>query len=149
MKLEDIKEARVHRNDPAMDDVYDEKHAEDTNRSEAPYYVGWDGQGLEWYSATDENDGPESGRGRYKNKFAGGIVAINIPDYETAKKVADELEKSYEDHKFYDPSVYNDYGHDWWVSEYYGSYVRSMKDMDEMDKYEVQHYANRIKNYAK
>jgi len=131
MKLNDLLEVKVHRNDPAMDDVYDERQRQEQDMKDAPYYVYWTGQSFEWYG----DKGPETDEGRYKPKGDGGrIVAINVPTYEQARKIADNLDDRYQNHKFPDKSVYAEMGKDWYVVDYHGAEVGSMNDMNEWDR---------------
>lgn len=112
---------------------------------EGPYYVGWRGQGHEWYSSTG-NDGPETGKGRYKSKIDGSILARDIKSYAQAKKIADNLDKSHTQGKFYDKTVYGKWGKDWYVSDYHGAYVGShaqAKEEDGPDQWDLE-YKERV-----
>ena len=146
MKLTDIMEARVHRDDPAMDDMYDDKHREERDVKDAPYYVRWYGQALEWYGT---DDGPEKGEGRYKAKGDGGrIVAINVPTYSQAQEIATKLDNAYQEHKFEDESVYADYGKDWYVVQYHGADIGSMSSLPRWDVQDL-HLYDKPKDYSK
>jgi hypothetical protein len=99
---------------------------------EGPYYVGWSGQGHEWYSSVG-GAGPETGKGRYKQKPDGSIIARDIKSYAHAKKIADALDKRHAQGKFYDKTVYGKWGKDYYVSDYHGAYVGSHPQAKEED----------------
>ena len=143
MKLHEVK---VHRDDPAMDDVYDTDRRKQRDMKDAPYFVRWSGQSLEWYG---DDRGPEKGEGRYKPKGDGGkIVAINVPTHEEARKIAAELDNAYQENRFPDKSVYADYGKDWYVVDYQGAYVDSMSNLPKWELQDVQLY-DKPKDYSK
>lgn len=145
MKLHDVLEARVHRDDPAMDDVYDTERRKERDMKDAPYYVRWYGQALEWYGEGD----PEEGNGRYKGKGDGGrIVAINVPTYDEAQKIATQLDHAYQEHKFEDKSVYADYGKDYYVVQYQGSDIGSMRSLPKWEVQDLKLY-DKPKDYGK
>lgn len=146
MKLYDIFEARVHRDDPAMDDVYDTERRKERDIKDAPYFVRWHGQSHEW---SGDDRGPERGEGRYKPKGDGGkIVAINVPTYEEAQKIATQLDRAYQDHRFPDDSVYADYGKDWYVVDYQGADIGSMRSLPRWELQDIQLY-HKPKDYSK
>lgn len=142
--IEYLTEVRVQRNDPVLDDYYDQQEGgEDRNTREGPYAVGWSGQYLEWYG----DKGPQSGEGRYKPKGDGGrIVAINVPSHTQAEDIRQTLDDQYEDGQLDDPAVYNEYGKDGAVTQYHGAYVRPMSELKD---YELELYARRAKDYSK
>jgi hypothetical protein len=134
--------------DQEMDPAETPNEREFSNNAQAPYYVGWSGQSHEWYG-----DGPPSqGEGRYKQKGDGGkVVAINVPDYATAKSIADKLDSEYHAKNFSDDSVYNQWGEDYYLVDYHGAYVQSMSKMDGYHKEVVPEWVRRgqTKDYAK
>ena len=128
---EDINEGPLRRDDPAWDDYSDERTEPDQEMKDAPYYVEWNAQSWEWYG----DDDPSTGRGRYKPKGDGGrVVAINVPDYETAQKIANKLDDDYKAGDFEDKNVYGKQGDSGYVLDYHGSNIRSMSKMDDYDK---------------
>ena len=131
MRIKEIMEAAVRRDDPEMMDYNDDYMAKSQDMADAPYYVAWHAQSYEWYGDGD----PADGQGRYKPKGDGGrIVAINVPTYEQAAKISDKLEASFEDGTFEDKNVYGKHGNDGYILEYHGTSIRSMKKLDEFDK---------------
>lgn len=144
MKLNQILEVRVSLNDPEMDDVGDRNAQErygDVSSRGAPYAVGWSAQALEWYG----DDDPAEGKGRYKPKGDGGkVVAINVPNYETAQRLADKLDADYQADHFYDKNVYGHMGKDYYILQYHGAWVRPMSELDETD-----HISHDVKDYGK
>lgn len=109
----------------------------DTSMGDAPYYVMWSGQSHEWYG----DEGPETDKGRYKPKGDGGeIVAINIPTYTQAQKIANKLDADYKSGRFYDKNVYGKWGKDWYIVDYESSMIISMKDMSSYDKHMMKYH---------
>lgn len=109
-----------------------------------PYAVGWTGNYFEWYG---EGDPDQGGRGRYKGKGDGGaIVAINIPEYQTAKEMADELDRKYEKGEFEDKFVYNKPGEDYGYTRYQGAWVVSMNELEDSD---IDLYGDNAVDYSK
>lgn len=94
LQLSGISEDKIRKQDPELDDYYADVDAKEQERktaekraADAPYVVGSDGQYWEWY-------GDDEGNGRYKAK--GGhtkVYGYNIPTYELAMKVRDQVEK--------------------------------------------------------
>lgn len=131
MRIREIMEVAVARNDPEMQDYDDERGAQEQDRKDAPYYVAWYAQSWEWYG----DGAPEDGQGRYKPKGNGGrIVAININSYDKAVEIANKLDASYEDGTFEDKNVYGKQGVDGYVLDYQDADVRSMSKMDDYDR---------------
>lgn len=139
-------EQSISRGDPAMDDYYAPTDFQPGSREEsdeldqqnaigdAPYFVGWSGQSHEWYGDDDMKNG------RYKPKGDGGrIVYTNVPTYEEAQKLADELDSKYHDGKFEDQFVYGKDG-DGYMVDYHGAYVRSMSEMDDWDRESLKYH---------
>lgn len=137
-------EVAVRKTDPEMDEYYNEKEDEQRRSGDAPYIVGWSGQSLEWYG----DEGPESGRGRYKPKGDGGrIVAINIPTYEMAEKIAKDLEAKLANEEM------GEYGKDWYLIQQHDVWLKSMAKMDSYEKNDLKYYMQyepkTIKDYSK
>lgn len=110
---------------------------------QGPYAVGWSAQSHEWYG----NEGPETKQGRYKPKGDGGeIVAINVPDLQTAKLIANRLDQSYDSDQFYDKSVYARHGKDWYINQYHGAWIKPMRDVEE---YQLKYLPRDVKDYQK
>ena len=131
MRLKEIMEVAVRRDDPEMDDYNDDYAAASQDMKDAPYYVAWHAQSYEWYG----DGAPSDGQGRYKPKGDGGrVVAINIPTYDKARQIADKLEASYESGEFEDKNVYGKHGDDGYILEYHGTGIRSMSKMDSYDR---------------
>jgi hypothetical protein len=145
--IEYLTEVAVHRDDPEMAEYYgneDEAHEE---LEKAPYAVGWEGQYMEWYS-NDGGSGPETGEGRWKMKGDGGeIVATNVPTYELAQKIEDQLNDSYNRGDFYDPFVQNyelrEDEHSWALTEFHGTFIVPMSQVTKLDKISKQ-----VKDYS-
>lgn len=135
MKIaESLDEVALRRDDPEMAeyDLDSEEQAQDTK--DAPYYVGWHAQSWEWYGDGD----PADGKGRYKPKGDGGrVVAINVPTFAQAQKIADQLDSTYENGDFEDKNVYGKQGDSGYVLDYHGSFVNSMSKMDDFEKEEL------------
>lgn len=128
MKVKELMELKLHRDDPEFDEYYDDRLEKEQDLKDAPYAVGWSAQSHEWYG--DGN--PEGGDGRYKPKGDGGsFVAINVPDFATAQKIANKLDKDYENHKFHDQSVYGHRGHDHYYNDWHGSFIMSMSKVED------------------
>jgi hypothetical protein len=86
--------------------------------------------------------------GRYKPKGDGGrIVAINVPDYATAKKIADDLDAAYKAGTFPDESVYGVWGKSHYIVDYHGAFVQPMSEMDDYDKEMLKFYHD-VKDYG-
>ena len=133
-----LDEVTVRRDDEEMLDLDDES-PEQSPAGAAPYYVTWHAQSWEWYGDED----PSTGKGRYKPKGDGGrIVAINVPTYDQAVKISDQLEKDYEEGNFEDKNVYSKHGEDYYILDYHGPSIRSMKKMDEFEKEELERYTH-------
>jgi hypothetical protein len=119
---------------------------------EGPYYVGWKAQSHEWYPAGGDN-GPETGKGRYKAKGNGGtILARDIQSYAHAKRIADTLDKRHKEGKFYDKSVYGKWGKDWYVNDYHSAYVGShaqAKENDDEDQWDLEWQEKMAKHTGK
>jgi hypothetical protein len=131
MRFKEIMEVAVRRDDPEMDDYNDERVEKEQDTKDAPYYVEWNAQSWEWYG----DGAPNEGQGRYKPKGDGGrIVAINVPTFAQAQKIADQLDLDYENGKFEDENVYGKQGKSGYVLDYHGSNIRSMSRMDDFDK---------------
>jgi hypothetical protein len=138
-----LAEVSLHSNDLAMQDYYDDQENPPEEPAPRGYAVGWEGQGFEWRG----DKSPREGGGRYKYYMAGRIVAINIPTHAKAQQIADDLDSSYREGNFDDPSVYRTYGKDYDIVDYYGSFVKEMKELDERDlEVLVDH---RTKDYSK
>jgi len=141
MKIRDItkyklSEVALRRDDEDWDDYSDERSEPDQETADAPYFVEWDAQSWEWYG----DDDPATGSGRYKPKGGGGrVVAINVPDYETAQKIANKLDDDYNTGDFEDKNVYGKQGKDYYVLDYHGSNIRAMSKMDEWTERELKH----------
>lgn len=145
MKISEIlSERQIRKTDPEMDEYYDDRGAKDENVRQGPYAVRWEGQGYEWYG----NGDPSDGEGRYKNKYAGEILAINVPTHQQAKELADKLDAAYQNQTFYDDSVYGKMGEDHWLSDYYGAEAVPMKDIEE---WELKHARSnpRVKDFER
>ena len=127
--------------DPEMDDYFDVEDEKQKDMASAPYYVSWHRQSWEWYGNED------TGQGRFKPKGDGGaIVAINVPSYDEAQKIANKLDSDYEENKFYDDSVYAEKD-DYYQVQYQGSNIGSMKDLE---KWYLETYSDRnTKDYSK
>jgi len=98
----------------------------------APYVVGWSAQSWEWYG----DDDPGHGRGRYKPKGDGGkVMAINVPTYEEAQRMANELDNAYNNKTFPDEFVYAN-SSDGYYLDYHGAWVESMSEYDEDWRFE-------------
>lgn len=139
-----LTERNIRKNDPAMDDYYDDKETEEANVKDAPYAVGWSGQYHEWYG----DEGPESGKGRYKPKGDGGdFVAINVPTYAMAEKIAQKLQ---DDLKGEDMG---EWGKSWGVVDFADVWVIPMSELDEYDRDRLastmRYESNKIKDYSK
>lgn len=131
MRIREITEVAVPRNDPEMLDYDTERSKDQQQTSDAPYYVEWSAQSWEWYG----DDDPAEGNGRYKPKGDGGrIVAINVPTFAQAQQIADQLDADYEGGDFEDQNVYSNKGKGHYVLDYHGSNIRSMAKMDGFDK---------------
>lgn len=131
---ESLDEVAVRRDDEAMLDYEDEGKPETSVAGDAPYYVAWYAQSWEWYG----DDDPAKGQGRYKPKGDGGrIVAINVPTYDQAQKIADKLEQDYNEGKFEDKNVYSKHGEDYYILDWHGVDIRPMSKMDEFEKEEL------------
>lgn len=141
-----LAEVALRTNDPAMQDYYDDQENPLEEPDPKGYAVGWEGQGFEWRGA-DNDAHPRTGNGRYKYYGTGRIVAINIPTHAKAQQIAEELDSSYREGNFDDPSVYRTYGKDYDVVDYYGAYVKEMKELREYD-FEVL-IDHRTKDYSK
>ena len=141
MKLREITkykltEVALRRDDEDWGDYSDERTEPDQEMADAPYYVEWDAQSWEWYG----DDDPATGSGRYKPKGGGGrVVAINVPNYQAAQKIANKLDDDYNTGDFEDKNVYNKQGEDYYVLDYHGSNIRSMSKMDEWTERELKH----------
>jgi len=130
-------EARLHHNDPELEDYHNEnksarqhREIEKEQKAGSPYYVGFSSQGFEWYGTDD----PPTRKGRYEPKGDfGQILYVNVKDYITAEKLANQIDEKHRQGTL-DPSLEGKMGDDHMVAHYHGSYVRSMKDMDEYDK---------------
>lgn len=138
-----LTERNIGKTDPAMDDYYDEKDAEQANVKDAPYAVGWDGQYHEWYG----DEGPETGKGRYKPKPGGaGFAAINVPTYEMAEKIAADLEEKLKQEEG------GEWGKDWGVVDVGDVWIRPMSSLDEWDQDEIKstlrYEPHKIKDYG-
>ena len=135
MKINDIlSEGKVHRNDPAMDEVYDkDKDMDDVGEAgAAPYYVSWHGQSHEWYGDGD----PSEGNGRYKSKGDGGqMLAVNIPTYAEAEAIKEKAEQKIG--KAVEKAAKTPHPH-YWISGFY-VHIGSMKDMSSMDKLDMKY----------
>ena len=133
---ENLDEVALRRDDEDWDDYSDERTEPDQEMKDAPYYVEWNAQSWEWYG----DDDPSTGKGRYKPKGDGGrVVAINVPTFAQAQKIADKLDSDYEDGSFEDKNVYGTQGEDGYVLDYHGSNIRSMAKMDEYTERELKH----------
>lgn len=147
MRLQEIMEVAVHRDDPEMDDYNADSSAKAQENRDAPYYVEWNAQSWEWYG----DDEPSSGKGRYKPKGDGGrIVAINVPTYEQAQQIADKIDSDYKSGDFEDQNVYSNKGTGWYILDYHGANIRSMSKLDEFDKEYIANAHSRFapKDYA-
>jgi hypothetical protein len=90
LKLAGLNEAVIRTTDTEMDDYYD-------TAPEETYVVAWTAQYWEWYGNSD----PQEGDGRYKAKGDGGeVIAINVPDKNTATALLDDLNKRLESEDF-------------------------------------------------
>ena len=106
---------------------------------DAPYFVRWYAQSYEWYGDGE----PEKGEGRYKPKGDGGrIVAINVPTYAQAQKIADKLDSAYENGDFEDQNVYGKHGKNYYILQYQGADISSMSKMDEYDREHLEKYTH-------
>lgn len=131
MRLFEITEVALRRDDPELADYNSERSEKEQDMKDAPYYVEWNAQSWEWYGDGD----PEDGQGRYKPKGDGGrIVAINVPTFAQAQKIADKLDTDYDSGNFEDKNVYGKQGKSGYVLDYHGSNIRSMSKMDDFDK---------------
>lgn len=120
-----LTERGIRKTDPEMDDYYDDQEQAEANVAGAPYAVGWSGQYWEWYGDGD----PDQGNGRYKPKGDGGdIVAINVPSYEMAQKIANDLEEKLASEDT------GERGKSWGYVDRADVYIKSMNDMDEYDR---------------
>jgi hypothetical protein len=73
------------------DEFNEDMEEENMSEKEGSYVVGWNGQYMEWYG----NGEPGSGDGRFKAKGDGGaMVAINVPTFEMAQRIADTVKAS-------------------------------------------------------
>lgn len=141
MKLAEayVNEVALRRDDDEMLDYEDDGKPETSVAGDAPYYVAWYAQSWEWYGDGD----PADGKGRYKPKGDGGrIVAINVPTYDQAVKIADKLEQDYNEGNFEDKNVYGKQGDSGYVLDYHGTGIRSMSKMDEFDKEQLERYTH-------
>jgi len=114
----------------------------------APYFVAWGGQSHEWYG----DDDPSTGHGRYKQKGDGGrVVAVNIPDYETAQKISNALDDKYRAGTFPDKSVYGKWGESGYLVDYSGAYILPMTKMDDYFKEVLPSWIKQglVKDYGK
>ena len=131
MRLKDIMEVAVRRDDPEMMDYGVERNEKEQDSKDAPYYVSWTAQSWEWYG----DGGPDDGNGRYKAKGDGGrVVAINIASHAQAMQIAQKLDDDYKSGDFPDKNVYGHRDSDGYYLEYHGSDVSSMSKMDSYDK---------------
>ena len=136
MRLFEITEVALRRDDPELADYNSERSEKEQDMKDAPYYVEWNAQSWEWYGDGD----PEDGQGRYKPKGDGGrIVAINVPTFAQAQKIADKLDSDYNNDEFEDKNVYGKQGEDYYVLDYHGASIRPMSKMDDFTKSELKH----------
>ena len=113
-------EKRLGRDDPDMMD-YDREsdyepgsreaggeHEENVRIGDAPYFVAWSSQSFD-----EENFKPKGDGGR--------IVAINVPDYETARKIEAKIEEYHAQEKLD--------GFSYGLDHYHGTYTLSMDQL--------------------
>jgi hypothetical protein len=137
--VETLDEAPLRRDDPEMLDYDMDQEEQAADTADAPYYVGWAAQSWEWYGDGD----PADGKGRYKPKGDGGrIVAINVPTFAQAQKIADQLDADYENGDFEDSNVYGKQGMSGYVLDYHGAFVEPMSKMDPFDKEHIEKYVH-------
>ena len=94
MYHKEMKNAFKHIYNSVFHNELDEDMEEETmSEEEGPYVVGWNGQYMEWYG----NGEPGSGDGRFKAKGDGGaMVAVNVPNFEMAQRIADTVKSAAE-----------------------------------------------------
>lgn len=135
-----LTEGPIRKTDPEMDDYYDDVEDIDSGAGDAPYAVGWSAQYLEWYGDGD----PEEGRGRYKPKGDGGDpIAINVPSYEQAQRIAQQLEDKLAQKDM------GEYGKDWGVYQGADVWIRPMSELDSYERDYIKRYAREIQDYSK
>jgi len=136
MKVSQLLENKVDRNDPEMDEYYDK------STSDGPYYVGWSAQSYEWYG-----DGDPSSQGRYKPKGDGGqIVAINVPTYEQAQKIADDVERKYNQGTL-DPALEAKHGEAHYLLEWHGTFIKPMSKISDWERGSIKY--DKPKDFSK
>lgn len=144
-----LNEAKVRRDDPAMADYYDQMADPETPSEphQSGYAVGYDSGFREWYG-----DGPPGrGPGRYKNKVAGGVLAINVPTYEMAEKIAKEIEYNEELERQHQEERDQDYDEaPYTIPEYFDVWVKSMSELDEYELSDIERgeAGGRVRDYS-
>jgi len=138
----EMKNAFKHIYNAVFHDELDEgMEEENMSEEEGPYVVGWNGQYMEWYG----NGEPGSGDGRFKAKGDGGaMVAVNVPTFEMAQRIADTVKASADsggiDLGSKEQGAYTDFQ---------GVYITPMKELVGTDELEMALKYDKPKDFSK